>query len=1190
MTFTTYYGPFSVNVHLQDQQGDTVDSTGSGTIQIQVDPTGHTNGLSYNTGSLTTTVHVKNGGTTTQVDPLDGVFDATGLTLQQAIVGDFPFPGTTSFNYSFSGNTLNITWTETIRNYTDPSAPGLSFNGNLNFTATLRANNPPVAVGSSISIAEDGVASGSMSASDPNGDPLTYVLINAPQHGYVTFNGPSYTYHPNANYNGTDSFNFQANDGKSNSNTATVSITVTPVNDPPTASSTSYAVNEDGSVTGVLPATDPDGDPLAFTVTAAPTLGTVTLGANGSFTYHPNPNAFGHDSFSFSASDGTASSQGVVQLTINSIDDPPVLAPVAPVEVSSGGAVDIKASTTLLAGATDVENDPLTVTGVTAGAHGTVQLANDTVTYTANPGYVGSDSFTYTVSDGHGGTAVGVVNVTVDPIVPVSTTSLSQLQNDLSASLQAFLLASPYGARFGGLDFSDPMVASAFAGNPMLAALTTSGDANSVLAAVTASGFSSGLSAPALDGYIQNNLAPILGLIDSALQSYGGHLQLGTTTWPPGSDLMLLAALATQEPVAFIDSSYHILAIVKATTLYSGAGLPILTGLQIEANSKGFLNPWGNGGPDVLLDFTTPLAGALGQESLSRPTTGNFQYYITPSADLSFGTHPASPEWYYDVGSGQVSWPVDMGLGQFLQVFSSMGLDLFGSGTGIYYAGDRFPLHLNDTLSGDSGDDGITGGQGDDFLTGGGRGSDRLDGGPGVDTASFLGATSGMQANLSLSGSQNTGGGSVTFISIENLVGSAFDDRLTGDGAANALFGAGGNDTLDGGASNDVLDGGPGNDLFVVSPGGGADHITDFMAGGADDSVDLTAYAHIGSFEQVLAGAVQVGSDTVLELGDEDSVTLNNVSRNALAASDFTLPAAISPDFGSGADFNGDGLADTLWRASNGLVALWISQPGTSAVSYVGIDTVSSAWHIQGSGDFDGDGKADILWRRDDGFMALWQSTPSGQYSYVGLGQVGLNWHVQAAADFNGDGKADVLWRDDNGLTAEWQSNPSNADLTYVGVDQVNLNWHVQATADFNGDGLADILWRDDNGLVAEWLSVPGTSQVSYVGLNTVPLDWHILGAGDFNGDGKADILWRNDSGLVGLWQSIPGSSELPYVGLANVPLSWHMQAIGDFNNDGKADVLWRDDTGRTALWDSTPGGGISYQDLGVVGATWFIS
>ncbi len=93
----------------------------------------------------------------------------------------------------------------------------------------------------------------------------------------------------------------------------------------------------------------------------------------------------------------------------------------------------------------------------------------------------------------------------------------------------------------------------------------------------------------------------------------------------------------------------------------------------------------------------------------------------------------------------------------------------------------------------------LSGGSGDDILTGGG-GADTLNGGAGSDTADYADATSGVRLQL---GAGKSGGD--TYISIENLAGSGFNDQLTGDGAANVLTGQGGNDTINGGGGDDTL-------------------------------------------------------------------------------------------------------------------------------------------------------------------------------------------------------------------------------------------------------------------------------------------------------------------------------------------------------------------------------------------------
>src|SRR5439155_1130071 len=105
--------------------------------------------------------------------------------------------------------------------------------------------------------------------SDIDGDALSAALVSGPTNGTLTLNANgSFTYTPNANFNGTDSFTYKANDGAADSNIATVTLTITAVNDAPVASGDAYAVNEDGvlnvAATGVLiNDTDIDGDTLS---------------------------------------------------------------------------------------------------------------------------------------------------------------------------------------------------------------------------------------------------------------------------------------------------------------------------------------------------------------------------------------------------------------------------------------------------------------------------------------------------------------------------------------------------------------------------------------------------------------------------------------------------------------------------------------------------------------------------------------------------------------------------------------------------------------------------------------------------------------------------------------------------------------------------------------------------------------
>ncbi len=120
-------------------------------------------------------------------------------------------------------------------------------------------------------------------------------------------------------------------------------------------------------------------------------------------------------------------------------------------------------------------------------------------------------------------------------------------------------------------------------------------------------------------------------------------------------------------------------------------------------------------------------------------------------------------------------------------------------------------------LSGLGGDDILTGGTADDVLSGN-LGHDQLRGGGGNDTADYGLAYSGVTASLAAGMASNDGDGSTDiFVSIENLTGSAFNDRLTGDAGRNVLKGGDGNDVLTGGGGDDSVDGGAGTDTAVFS-------------------------------------------------------------------------------------------------------------------------------------------------------------------------------------------------------------------------------------------------------------------------------------------------------------------------------------------------------------------------------------
>ncbi len=257
---------------------------------------------------------------------------------------------------------------------------------------------------------------------DANGDALSVLLTAAPTHGALTLaaNG-GFSYLPSANYNGPDAFSYVADDGRGGLDPATVTLTVTAVNDPPVAVDESHATNEDTPL--VVPApglcsndSDLDGDALTVQVGNAPAHGSLSLASNGSFTYTPNLDWNGADSFTYVVSDGRGGSDtGSVTLAIAAVEDPPRAIDDAFTTLEDQVLETMAPG--LLANDVDPEGDPVTVTVVSAPARGTLVLApNGSFTYTPNPNAHGSDVFTYELRDVNGGTDTGSVALSLTPV------------------------------------------------------------------------------------------------------------------------------------------------------------------------------------------------------------------------------------------------------------------------------------------------------------------------------------------------------------------------------------------------------------------------------------------------------------------------------------------------------------------------------------------------------------------------------------------------------------------------------------------------------------------------------------------------------------------------------------------------------------------------------------------------------
>ncbi|MBK9713170.1 MAG: ExeM/NucH family extracellular endonuclease [Kouleothrix sp.] len=282
----------------------------------------------------------------------------------------------------------------------------------------LSLNAAPVANDDTLTVAEDASATTVnvlANDTDANGDSLTVTSVTQGAKGAVTLAGGVVKYTPSADANGADSFSYTISDGRGGSDTGTVSVTITPVNDAPVANADTLTLLEDASATTVnvlANDTDVDGDSLTVTSVTQGAKGVVTL-AGGVVKYTPNANASGADSFSYTIADGHGgSATGTVSVTITPVNDAPVANADTLTVLEDASATTVN----VLANDTDVDGDSLAVTSVTQGAKGAVTLAAGVVKYTPNANANDTDSFSYTIADGHGGTATATVSVTITPV------------------------------------------------------------------------------------------------------------------------------------------------------------------------------------------------------------------------------------------------------------------------------------------------------------------------------------------------------------------------------------------------------------------------------------------------------------------------------------------------------------------------------------------------------------------------------------------------------------------------------------------------------------------------------------------------------------------------------------------------------------------------------------------------------
>ncbi len=375
-------------------------------------------------GNVTFTVRVEN---------LSAVDVVTLESLVDDVYGPLDGQGTCSLPQTLlPGDAYTCTFTETIVGApgdavtdtitaagTDDDGAPLSEDSNPVTITIYEVNEAPVANDDVAATGEDTPLSIDVLTNDTDGDddPLHIAAVTQPTHGVVTNLTSEVLYTPAPDFNGEDTFTYTASDGWL-TDTAQVTITVTPVNDDPVAQDDTAATDEDTPIAIDVLAndTDVDGDPLHIASVIQPAHGAV-IHNRDLLTYTPHANFYGQDTFIYTVEDGHGGSDmALVVVTVLPINDAPVATPDA-YTVDEGAAMTVTVDAGVLANDSDVEGDPLTATLVSDVAHGALNLQPDgSFTYAHDGSETTRDHFTYQATDGMDDSAVTTVTLHITPV------------------------------------------------------------------------------------------------------------------------------------------------------------------------------------------------------------------------------------------------------------------------------------------------------------------------------------------------------------------------------------------------------------------------------------------------------------------------------------------------------------------------------------------------------------------------------------------------------------------------------------------------------------------------------------------------------------------------------------------------------------------------------------------------------
>ncbi len=334
--------------------------------------------------------------------------------------------GVVVFNYAISDGTNSSTGKVTVNVISVNDAPPAATNDTYTTQEDVR-----------LTISAPGVLGNDRDVDD---DPFTALIVSNVTHGTLSLsaNG-SFNYTPNTNFWGTDSFTYRASDGMATGNTATVTINVTYVNDPPVARSDATNTLEDTSVVIDVLANDTDvEDDFLLITSVSTTNGSAEVKDFTAIVFTPSTNFHGTAFFSYTISDGVYTATSSVMVTVISVNDAPPVASNDSYSTSEDTLLTI-AAPGVLANDTDVDADPISTLLAANVSRGTLTLnANGSFSYRPATNFYGTDSFSYRATDGLATGNVAMVTITVTPIndAPLQINDVTNTLEDSSVTIR----------------------------------------------------------------------------------------------------------------------------------------------------------------------------------------------------------------------------------------------------------------------------------------------------------------------------------------------------------------------------------------------------------------------------------------------------------------------------------------------------------------------------------------------------------------------------------------------------------------------------------------------------------------------------------------------------------------------------------------------------------------------------------